>query len=644
MIIESMHVRNFRCIRNQTLYLDNLVALVGPNGAGKSSFLRALDLFYEAKADYSEADFYDGDASEPIRVSVTFSQLSERELALFSKYVRGSKLTVEKVMGFPSYKSNQSYHGEVPRNPEFASFRSASGQDYRREYNKLSEDGYSTLPEYSNHEAGEKALQKWEESHPEKCNLEADDGKFFGFHEVGNARLERFTKFVFIRAVHDAIEEAEEKRGGALEEIMELVVKETLRSNDEIQGLRERMESEYRDIMDPKRIAELASLEGELNGTLQIYAPNCGLRLDWPHQTTIEIPLPMASVKLVEDNYVSQVQACGHGLQRAFILSMFQYLAFVRSRSDIADQNQTENGEKHEPDFIIAIEEPELYQHPNRQRHLARVLLQLSKESMNGMGNLTQIIYSTHSPLFVDIARFESIRRLGKVDAGDDSPKESKIVSVSLDEVANIIGRACDKEPGEYTGETLRPRLQTLMTPWMNEGFFADVAVLVEGEEDRALVLAAAEQMGFDVESKGVSVIPCMGKNNLDRPTVIFRELGIPVYTVWDSDHGGNDPKPEVNRRLLKLMGVAEEDWPDTIDDSYACFKTDLASRVRSEIGEELYDSSLEECCTELGYPRKHGKKNPVVMRGVLNYCKEKKRVSQSLSRIIEKISDLTAT
>ena len=31
----------------------------------------------------------------------------------------------------------------------------------------------------------------------------------------------------------------------------------------------------------------------------------------------------------------------------------------------------------------------------------------------------------------------------------------------------------------EVYSETLRPRLQALMTPWMNEGFFADVVVLV---------------------------------------------------------------------------------------------------------------------------------------------------------------------
>ena len=29
------------------------------------------------------------------------------------------------------------------------------------------------------------------------------------------------------------------------------------------------------------------------------------------------------------------------------------------------------------PDLVLAIEEPELYQHPSRQRHIAKILLQL---------------------------------------------------------------------------------------------------------------------------------------------------------------------------------------------------------------------------------------------------------------------------
>lgn len=46
MIIQSVNVKNFRSILDETLYCEGLTALVGPNGSGKSSFLKALELFY----------------------------------------------------------------------------------------------------------------------------------------------------------------------------------------------------------------------------------------------------------------------------------------------------------------------------------------------------------------------------------------------------------------------------------------------------------------------------------------------------------------------------------------------------------------------------------------------------------------------
>ena len=66
------------------------------------------------------------------------------------------------------------------------------------------------------------------------------------------------------------------------------------------------------------------------------------------------------------------------------------------------------------------------------------------------------------------------------------------------------------------------------MTPWMNEGFFADVAVLVEGEDDRAAILGTAMSLDFDLDRNGIAVIPCMGKNNLDRPMLIFKNSRYP--------------------------------------------------------------------------------------------------------------------
>jgi hypothetical protein len=107
----------------------------------------------------------------------------------------------------------------------------------------------------------------------------------------------------------------------------------------------------------------------------------------------------------------------------------------------------------------------------------------------------------------------------GKDKDDNENPKITKIFSTNLDEIAESIWEAEGKTGSKYTGQTLLPRIQTIMTPWMNEGFFADVAILVEGEDDRAAILGIAIANGLELEGKGFSVIPCAGKTKY-KPTL----------------------------------------------------------------------------------------------------------------------------
>jgi len=163
--------------------------------------------------------------------------------------------------------------------------------------------------------------------------------------------------------------------------------------------------------------------------------------------------------------------------------------------------------------------------------------------------------------------------------------------------------------------------------------------VLVEGEDDRAAILGIAISMGHNLDSDGISVIPCMGKNNLDRPLVIFRRLGIPVYVIWDGDSGEREAKPEDNHRLLRLFGQSDEDWPCGVNDHYACFKVKLESTLAEEIGKELFDRLLVDTQAELGIPRKKDAlKNPVVLQRIVEKASAGGKTSATLKGIVEKI------
>ncbi|MGB5872377.1 MAG: TOPRIM nucleotidyl transferase/hydrolase domain-containing protein, partial [Bacteroidota bacterium] len=294
------------------------------------------------------------------------------------------------------------------------------------------------------------------------------------------------------------------------------------------------------------------------------------------------------------------------------------------------------------PNLVLAIEEPELYQHPNRQRHMARVLHELASGMTPGVAEKTQVIYSTHSPLFVGIDRIEKIRLLRRVADSPGKPNVTRVVSTTLDNVARKLWEA-DGSPGtEYTGETLAPRLVAVMTPWMSEGFFSEVAVLVEGEDDRAAILGVAKSKGIDLESREICVIPCGGKTNIDKPAAIFRLLGIPCYLVWDGDKGTNNAKPEDNQRLMRLLGQEPEEWPSVLEDLFTCFEKDLESTMRSELGGERFDELLTDCMKEYCFrKKKHAMKSPHVVERIVVGSLEKGAECKTLSCLVDKIVKL---
>lgn len=618
-----------------------MTALVGPNGSGKSAFLRALDIFYNPNARYSDEDFYNKDTSQNICITVKFVDLNKEEKNRFHQYIEGEELTVEKEIRWPYGRDSQKYYGTSLQNIEFQDFRLAKGASaLRKEYNKLvAQEKYSTFPPYKNKNACEATLSDWEQSNPDECKRERDDGQFFGFKEVGESHLERHTKFIFIPAVRDASEDATESRGSVISDLMDLVVRSLLSERKEIAEFEENVQMRYKEIYDPLKIDELKNLQEKLSGTLQTYVPDSGVKIKWDEAKLFNIPPPIADIKLVEDEYLSPVSYTGHGLQRAFILTLLQHLALANYSTGIKIEDIDDKSTLEIPNLIIGIEEPELYQHPNRQRHLSNIFLRLTADGIPGMAINTQIIYSTHSPLFVDLERFEQIRVFRKEIWKKGLPKQTIINQTNFDEIAKIIEKADNKPEGTYTGETLKPRLQAILTPWLNEGFFAKLAVLVEGIQDRAAIIGTAKAIGYDLLSIGISVLPCGGKTCLDRPFTIFRSLGIPVYLIWDSDKREKEAKPEENHRILRLLEQEIEDWPEMVTDKFACFEQELIITFKNEMGNNFFDETLAECCEYFGLGKKEqAMKNTMVIQQIIERGKEQGKASCTLEKIISKI------
>jgi len=398
LIIDRIHVKNFRSIADETIKLDSLTALVGPNGAGKSSFLRAFEIFYSEKQRVFPGDFHNKNTSSPIEITVTFKILSISAKKLFQKYIGSNDLMgVTNIISWEGSGTSSKYVGSKLRRSDFSSCREAlslkdRGATARKIYSHLKSSAeFDSLPDVSKKEQIEESLEIWELNNSEKCERLLDDGKFFGFSGVAKGYIGRYTKLVSIPAIHDASGEASEKRSSAISNLMDLVVRKLIQDSDEVRSLQTEVKQKYADLIEKQGFDKLAYLQSELTSILKSYVKSADVRLDWQETPDISLPVPHAEVKLGEDGYQTEITRTGHGLQRAFIISLFQKLAELQHNSKLQPE---ESQDIFLPNVILLIEEPELYQHPNRQRFFSKLLLELASDQKNG--NFNQIFYCTH--------------------------------------------------------------------------------------------------------------------------------------------------------------------------------------------------------------------------------------------------------
>ncbi len=630
MLIKSLGIRNLRSIIDQTVALEPLTALVGANGSGKSSVLCALEIFYGHLSSISVDDFYNRDSTRDITVAVTYTELSDGAIVRFGDYIDNGSLAIERVIRWVGGRTVSSLHGLKVQHSGFDAVRAADNATDKKEiYNKLRDkQEYSTLPSWRNQQQASDALQVWEQSHPQSCSRQRDEGRFFNYRQGGEGDLYRYTRLLFIPAVRNVVSDAVEGRGTVITTLLDMVVRSELATRPEVVAIQAQTLQQYKALLSE---VELNALADKLSATLRAYAPTTSVRLEWQPLEEIEMPTPKATIRVLEDEFETSAERTGHGVQRAFILALLQRLAVAQQEGPPA-QTQPTQGEQ--PHLLLAIEEPELYQHPNRQRHLSAVFMKLSTAGIPGVSQKTQVLYTTHSPLLVGLDRFNQVRICRKARTIATQPKDTTIASTTLDTIARKLWNANGSVGPQYTAESLAPRLHVLMTTVVGEGFFADVVILVEGETDQAAIIAAARVLGQELATLGISVIPCRGKSSLDRPALIFKELGIPTYLVWDGDKGKAKARPEENRLLLRLVGKPVEDWPAGQDAVCTIFEKDLETTLREELGPD-YDRWVNEALVDTGLTKEQGVKNPAVFERVLSSASKAGKQSKVLNGIV---------
>lgn len=553
MKIQSIRIKNFRTLKDVVIPFDSVTTFIGPNGTGKSTVLRALDWYFNGKIGLlNDKDCSFGATSEDIEVQVTFTELSENDRNELGKYTPAGVTT------FTAWKRRSPDGTETlsANSKTYAPFSIIRGKGSAAEkkvaYNELrNADASLALPAWSNLEAANQTLTTWEADNTDKL-VEAPEflqTNFFGFNSGG--KMSGLFDFVLVTADLRAGEESIDGKSSIIGRILERSV-DRASADEEIAKIVEESRARQQEVYAEKFTAQLDAMSTRLNQVVASYSPGRAITIS---PTEVELKAPRTTFELAVRDGTTEtaVERQGHGFQRTLLISALQLLAQSGAASA-------------EGVICLAIEEPELYQHPIQAQTFAKVLRALAEDASKRI----QVTYATHSPYFLEARYFDQVRRLTR------STDETPLVTVHLATLDDVKARL----NGVLNADTVERQLDGVVANQLSVALFAHRVFLVEGTTESSVFYGIGDRTCLgSLEAAGVSIVAVGGKTLIPLAHAILRSIGIPAYALFDSDGGfeararANGKAPEKideernshaasNRLMLKYFGLAEEDFP----------------------------------------------------------------------------------
>ncbi|WP_421299126.1 ATP-dependent nuclease [Aeromonas veronii] len=570
MKIQSIHIRNFRALQDVIIPFDSVTTFIGPNGAGKSTVLRALDWFFNGKPGYlTEKDCSFGAIDQDIEVQVTFSNLTEKDREALGKYAP------EGVSMFTAWKRRSSDGTEMLSAnakgfPDFNAIKAASAVAEKKALyaNLKTSRPELELPTANTGAAIEQAMTIWEAAHPDLLEdaLESLQTNFFGFNSGG--KMSGLFDFVLVTADLRASEESLDGKSSIIGRILERSV-DRAAADEEIAKIVEESRAQQQKVYEEKFKGQLEAITSQLNEVVASYSPGRSVTVS-PAEVELKAPKTTFEVSVLDGTTETAVDRQGHGFQRTILISALQLLA----QSGAASTDGV---------ICLAIEEPELFQHPIQAQAFAKVLRALAEDSSKRI----QVTYATHSPYFLEARHFDQVRRLTRSSGGTPT------VTIHFATVDDVKARLHQI----VSADVVERQLDGVVSDQLAVALFANRAFLVEGTTETSVFQGIGDKISLGaLEATGISIVPVGGKTSIPLVHAILSAIGIPVYALFDADRGceararakGKQPNKideevaknaKENRTILKYFGIAEEDFPGaTVSATVAIFEDHLES------------------------------------------------------------------
>lgn len=584
MKLKYIQIKNYRSCKDIEIDFGSMHALVGANNAGKSSILRALDfLFNPSTSKIDKEAFWNSDTSRTIRIEAVFENFTDSEQQELKGYLRPEGTfhiaRTCKVKNDSSddeaFEISQHYCKLMPKY-EWLQEDKIKG-DKIGEWWKNKEALVVNDNDFVAFVGGAKPnVGDWKAKAKEFADqyLTDDDYEdFWADNPKGYSGVLKGTlpHFIYIPAVRDISDEAKVTKSNPFGRLLyELFSKVSDEQKEALSSVLSDVQSKLNRTGGKDRLESIVTTEERLNQYLNEYMDG-DLEIEF-QAPTLEVLLTTPRL-YADDGFRNIVENKGHGLQRAIIFSILRCYSEVITGHD---QQRTRS-------TIFAIEEPELYMHPQAQRNIRQVFQKITSSK----DSLDQIIFATHSALLLDVAFFDEIIRVEAIHHVIDKRKtvESKTwqlpASKLVDDLNNRISSA---NPSE---DSIRELYANAYHPMRSEGFFAKRIILVEGATEQYALPIYAEGLGLSFDHLGISIVDCGGKGQMDRLYRVFNELGIPCYLLFDYDK--HSDKPDDIAKSQELLNLVDESTSDPtgnlVKERFAYFQNkwerDLATEIK---------------------------------------------------------------
>ena len=262
-----------------------------------------------------------------------------------------------------------------------------------------------------------------------------------------------------------------------------------------------------------------------------------------------------------------ELSSLGEGVQYAFnillqIIEIIHNIKVTRKPEDFEERLIDKEGKKLFPLFLV-LDEPEIHQHPYRQRSLIKKIeglvdnknqefLNLLKELFDIDGLTGQIFIATHSPniLLNDYRQFIRFHR----NRGDNN----------LLEVVSGMNIAIEDKLYKHM-------LHNFI--YLKEAMFSKCIIFVEGDTENGAIPVFAKRMDCDMDERGIGVIKLDGADSVKRCMKLYKEFGIESIAIIDKDKK-NDYGSETGIYFTKANDYEEDVYNNfKLNDYLRCCK-----------------------------------------------------------------------